>query len=96
MPYSINSPCPVCGREFNYSIVKMDNDIRHEIGCPYCNATVGWASGTDEVNTCRLQNHQNHLQVITISNQNAQQLLHYWALKTYFVFVIETSKPVKL
>jgi DNA-directed RNA polymerase subunit RPC12/RpoP len=54
MPYSINSPCPVCGREFNYSIVKMDNDIRHEIGCPYCNATVGWASGTDEVNTCKI------------------------------------------
>lgn len=54
MPYSINSPCPLCGKEFNYSIVKMDNDIRHEIGCPYCNATVGWASGTDEVNTSKI------------------------------------------
>lgn len=54
MPYSINSPCPVCGREFNYNIVKMDNDIRHEIGCPYRNATVGWASGTDEVNTSKI------------------------------------------
>ena len=32
----------------------MDNDIRHEIGCPYCNATVGWASGTDEVNTSKI------------------------------------------
>lgn len=28
--------------------------------------------------------------------KNTQQLLHYWALKTYFVFLIETSKPVKL
>ena len=54
MPYSINSPCPLCGKEFNYSIAKMDNDIRHEIGCPYCNATVGWASGTDEVNTSKI------------------------------------------
>ena len=32
----------------------MDNDIRHEIGYPYCNATVVWASETDKVNTSKI------------------------------------------
>ncbi len=56
MPYSIPSnTCPNCGKMFDYNIDKMDNDIKHDIGCPYCDATVGWASGTDEVTTRKIR-----------------------------------------
>lgn len=27
------------------------NDIKHPIGCPHCDATVGYAEGTDDVTT---------------------------------------------
>ena len=43
--------CPSCKRSFRYNVIKMDNDKRHEIECPYCNSSVGWADGTDEVMT---------------------------------------------
>ena len=55
MYYIPSDICPNCKKQFNYSVVKMDNDKKHDIECPYCDATVGWASDTDEVMTYPIQ-----------------------------------------
>ncbi|QWT51934.1 hypothetical protein [Eubacterium sp. MSJ-33] len=44
--------CKSCNREYLAHYEKYpENDIKHSIGCPYCNATVGYAEGTDDVST---------------------------------------------
>ena len=41
--------CPGCGALITVRKVRYpDNDIRHEVGCPECNCTLGHASGTED------------------------------------------------
>lgn len=44
--------CPSCGKEFYaWEVVFPEKDVKHAIGCPYCDATVGYASGTHDIHT---------------------------------------------
>jgi predicted RNA-binding Zn-ribbon protein involved in translation (DUF1610 family) len=44
--------CPSCGKTFIARYEKNpDTDIKHPIGCPHCDCTIGYASGTDDVST---------------------------------------------
>lgn len=48
--------CIKCGKVFYATHQKFpDNDIRHPIGCPYCDNTVGYVSGTDEFETITIE-----------------------------------------
>lgn len=46
--------CSSCGKEFYVSEITFpERDIKHAIGCPYCDATVGYASGTHDFHTIK-------------------------------------------
>lgn len=48
--------CPNCKNEYiAEEQVFPENDIRHEIECPYCNYTVGYAEGTHDIITRKIK-----------------------------------------
>lgn len=48
--------CDSCGKEFYVQeTVLPESDIKHEIGCPYCDANIGYASGTHDFITRKLE-----------------------------------------
>jgi len=80
--------CPNCGKEFTARFVKFpENDIRHPIGCPYCDATVGYASGTDDIITSKITSSSSPTCPVCDSNmitrENSRTGQNFWGCVNY-------------